>query len=396
MGGLVTNFGSPFVLFQARVTYRTYRTVYSPHRSPTHPLHFSMQQTDQMIVCVNGSVYPLREDRRLNVVQLFGEGADLLDPKFRPATVIPVDPMGWTVLKLLPHAHYLVRVGSMTEPSGQESRPARAPPVVSMLPRKLLVHNLPFYCTAEMLGKFFEQFDLVVEADILRHLDGTPKGKGYVMLQTPKGTIAALQSPSLVFHGSHLQVEGDSASLVPYTVPSENPQEQIEDTATALAGLNTTAYFVMKCSSTDALADGIATGTWSTQRQNEANLNMALKEHASVVLIFSVNNSKEFQGFATMAESIPIRTAEVKENRFAVRWSAVGNVKFADTMHRATDGMFDPSWATAATAWHTSLSHGVKCDSMLPGGWAKNFTLGDDRTVTKASRVVRLDLCALT
>jgi hypothetical protein len=299
-----------------------------------------MQSESSMVVCVNGSVYPLREDRRLNVVQHFGEGAELLDPKFRPAQVIPLDAVGWTVLKLLPHAHYLARSdrggqggSSFDAYAGGQYPPNKEPPqrsgaVVSMLPRKLVVHNLPFYCTAEMLGKFFEQFDLVVEADILRNPDGTPKGKGYVMLQTPKGTIGALQSQSLVFHGSHLQVEGDATSMVPYTVPTETDGD---DTPSQPA--TSTAYFIMKCASAEALEEAIATGAWATQRQNEANLNMAFKEHSSVILIFSVNNSKEFAGYATMAESIPLRTGRVKENRFAIRWVTVATVRFADTVH---------------------------------------------------------------
>merc|ERR1711907_919781 len=62
------------------------------------------------------------------------------------------------------------------------------------------------------------------------------------------------------------------------------------------------AFFVMKSlkTSLEDVARSVLQNVWATQRRNEARLNHAFHNKERVLLIFSVNESKAFQGFARM------------------------------------------------------------------------------------------------
>ncbi|CUG89643.1 RNA-binding protein, putative [Bodo saltans] len=128
-------------------------------------------------VYVNNERVELMEDRRLFLLGKYPEGTILVDPSFMPPRPVPMstldDERGVTLRKLLPNSHYhAFRV----DPNTGERVPVHVPM------RYLVVHNLPSNATAELIGKFFEQFDFIVESDIIKP-PGHPnmcKGRGYV------------------------------------------------------------------------------------------------------------------------------------------------------------------------------------------------------------------------
>ena len=163
-------------------------------------------------VNINGERYELMEDRRFALFQKFGEGVELLDPSFEPPRLIPMstDPeeYGLTAKKLLPNGFYFLRHAA----SGKHIMPP---------PCAIIVHSLPPNTTAEALGKFFEQYDLVVEADVLHWQDGSFKPRGYVILQHPDIMQNILTTmPTVNFFDYVLQLEGaDRHPVAPQQPP---------------------------------------------------------------------------------------------------------------------------------------------------------------------------------
>ncbi|XP_017461432.1 PREDICTED: YTH domain-containing protein 1 [Rhagoletis zephyria] len=62
-----------------------------------------------------------------------------------------------------------------------------------------------------------------------------------------------------------------------------------------------THFFLIKSNNADNVAIAKSKNVWATLPQNEANLNQAFKESRNVLLIFSVNESGKFAGFARMS-----------------------------------------------------------------------------------------------
>ncbi|KAJ7828076.1 YTH domain-containing protein [Mycena olivaceomarginata] len=59
-------------------------------------------------------------------------------------------------------------------------------------------------------------------------------------------------------------------------------------------------FFILKSLTREDLDLSVRTGVWATQRHNESVLDRAFRTAADVVLIFSVNKSGEFYGWARM------------------------------------------------------------------------------------------------
>eukprot|EP01116_Phalansterium_solitarium_P004821 TRINITY_DN1598_c0_g2_i2.p1 TRINITY_DN1598_c0_g2~~TRINITY_DN1598_c0_g2_i2.p1 ORF type:complete len:377 (+),score=91.13 TRINITY_DN1598_c0_g2_i2:888-2018(+) len=94
----------------------------------------------------------------------------------------------------------------------------------------------------------------------------------------------------------------------------------------------------MKSFSAEHLKKAVDEGIWATQLHNEARLASAY-ERAEVVLIFSVNLSRHFQGYARMA-SKPGRRAEWSEGKkdawggaFKIEWIKIYDLPFEQTSH---------------------------------------------------------------
>ncbi|KAH9288169.1 hypothetical protein KI387_032286 [Taxus chinensis] len=63
-------------------------------------------------------------------------------------------------------------------------------------------------------------------------------------------------------------------------------------------------YFVVKSSNKENLELSVQGGMWATQRNNEAKLNEAFDSCDNVILIFSINRTRHFQGCAKMTSKI--------------------------------------------------------------------------------------------
>ena len=99
----------------------------------------------------------------------------------------------------------------------------------------------------------------------------------------------------------------------------------------------------MKSFSMADLKTSMQNGVWATQGRNEAKLNQAFESSPCVVLLFSVNESRAFQGYAKMLS----RTGEAKDvtwasadgtggswgGAMAIKWQTIYDLNFADTMH---------------------------------------------------------------
>ncbi|KAJ6453075.1 YT521-B-like domain-containing protein [Mycena sanguinolenta] len=63
-------------------------------------------------------------------------------------------------------------------------------------------------------------------------------------------------------------------------------------------------YFILKSLTQDDLDKSVHTGVWATQKHNEGVLDRAFRTSKDVFLVFSVNKSGEFYGYARMSGSI--------------------------------------------------------------------------------------------
>ncbi|KAK4399411.1 cleavage and polyadenylation specificity factor 30 [Sesamum angolense] len=118
-------------------------------------------------------------------------------------------------------------------------------------------------------------------------------------------------------------------------------QNQASRNATPLTQ-GTSRYFVVKSCNKENLELSVQQGVWATQRSNEAKLNEAFESVDNVILIFSVNKTRHFQGCAKMTSRIggsvggnwkhTHGSAHYGRN-FAVKWLKLGELSFNKTRH---------------------------------------------------------------
>ncbi|GBG71620.1 hypothetical protein CBR_g9036 [Chara braunii] len=102
-------------------------------------------------------------------------------------------------------------------------------------------------------------------------------------------------------------------------------------------------YFVIKSLNHKNIASSVEKGIWATQAMNEDKLNEAYRSAERVLLIFSVNTSGHFQGYARMASPIGRRMSTLwSENgeggspwggTFSVEWIRLFDLPFQKTLH---------------------------------------------------------------
>ncbi|XP_027089142.1 30-kDa cleavage and polyadenylation specificity factor 30 [Coffea arabica] len=80
-------------------------------------------------------------------------------------------------------------------------------------------------------------------------------------------------------------------------------QNQTNRMATPLPQ-GTSRYFIVKSCNRENLELSVQQGVWATQRSNEAKLNEAFDSADNVILIFSINRTRHFQGCAKMTSRI--------------------------------------------------------------------------------------------
>lgn len=99
-------------------------------------------------------------------------------------------------------------------------------------------------------------------------------------------------------------------------------------------------FFIIKSYNHDNIGQSITTGVWSTQAHNESKLGAAFASCSEVLLVFSVNGSGHFQGYARM--ETPIGRAKGRwagdhtrqlGSLFGIQWMCLCDVPFAATSH---------------------------------------------------------------
>ncbi|XP_062012621.1 30-kDa cleavage and polyadenylation specificity factor 30 [Rosa rugosa] len=102
-------------------------------------------------------------------------------------------------------------------------------------------------------------------------------------------------------------------------------------------------YFIVKSCNRENLELSVQQGVWATQRSNESKLNEAFDSAENVILIFSVNRTRHFQGCAKMMSRIggsvsggnwkyAHGTAHYGRN-FSVKWLKLCELSFHKTRH---------------------------------------------------------------
>ncbi|EPS64393.1 hypothetical protein M569_10389, partial [Genlisea aurea] len=168
------------------------------------------------------------------------------------------------------------------------------------------------------------------------------------------------QFPQVQNGANHLTKSGtaDSASAHPQSQQAQQPLPQSSQAQIQNAPINqqtqanrvatplpqgTSRYFVVKSCNRENLELSVQQGVWATQRSNEAKLNEAFESIENVILIFSVNKTRHFQGCAKMASRIggfigggnwkhANGTAHYGRN-FAVKWLKLSELSFDKTRH---------------------------------------------------------------
>ncbi|GAA0176021.1 RNA metabolism protein [Lithospermum erythrorhizon] len=119
--------------------------------------------------------------------------------------------------------------------------------------------------------------------------------------QVPKSSTA--ETPNVNLQQQQGQQSQQQASQVQAQNAPGSLQNQAHRTATPLPQ-GTSRYFIVKSSNRDNLELSVQQGVWATQRSNEAKLNEAFDSVENVILIFSVNRTRNFQGCAKMTSRI--------------------------------------------------------------------------------------------
>ncbi|KAI3681044.1 hypothetical protein L6452_35826 [Arctium lappa] len=123
---------------------------------------------------------------------------------------------------------------------------------------------------------------------------------------------------------------------------SNGQQNQANKTSIPLPQ-GTSRYFIVKSCNRENLELSVQQGVWATQRSNEAKLNEAFDSVENVILIFSVNRTRHFQGCAKMTSKTggsvgggnwkyEHGTAHYGRN-FCVKWLKLCELSFHKTRH---------------------------------------------------------------
>ncbi|KAJ6557540.1 YT521-B-like domain-containing protein [Mycena capillaripes] len=146
--------------------------------------------------------------------------------------------------------------------------------------------------------------------DDLRAGVGGQRGMGmharWVKAQAEKAS--SVPSDSATTSLSALTVSIDSNTDVPTWPPRRQPSNssasQASTSSSILREHFPQRFFILKALTQTDLDLSVQTGVWATQKHNEGVLDRAFRTSKDVFLIFSVNKSGEFYGYARMAGSV--------------------------------------------------------------------------------------------
>ncbi|XP_037905740.1 YTH domain-containing protein 1 isoform X2 [Hermetia illucens] len=137
-----------------------------------------------------------------------------------------------------------------------------------------------------------------------------------------------------------------------------------------------TRFFLIKSNNADNVALSKSKSVWSTLPQNEANLNQAFRESRNVLLIFSVNESGKFAGFARM-------TGESRRDVPAVSWVLPPSISA-----KALGGVIEIDWICRKELSFT-------CTANLFNSWNEGKPVKIGRDGQEIEPKVGAELCRL-
>ncbi|EME39976.1 hypothetical protein DOTSEDRAFT_137952 [Dothistroma septosporum NZE10] len=108
-------------------------------------------------------------------------------------------------------------------------------------------------------------------------------------------TSSSFGSLTSDLNGLGIQHEGDTKTEI---VPAAETAEPVSPPARL-----TDRYFIVKSLTKEDLQNSLQTGTWETQPHNQRGFDDAFREAENVYMIFSVNKSGEYFGYARMISS---------------------------------------------------------------------------------------------
>ncbi|KAL4570837.1 hypothetical protein LXL04_026500 [Taraxacum kok-saghyz] len=141
--------------------------------------------------------------------------------------------------------------------------------------------------------------------------------------------------------------QNDKVEKDAYRSGAEDQDHSCEQVGTSNANKRNkpsdTRYFIIKSLNHDNIQLSIQRGIWATQVMNEPILEEAYHNSGKVILIFSVNMSGFFQGYAQMMSSVGWRRDNVWSHghggskpwgrSFKVKWLRLHDLPFQKTLH---------------------------------------------------------------
>ncbi|RUS18679.1 YT521-B-like domain-containing protein [Endogone sp. FLAS-F59071] len=128
---------------------------------------------------------------------------------------------------------------------------------------------------------------------------------------------------------------------VPITLPPRPEASVVRDRGASAADeqMPVERYFVIKSANFENVQRSQRDGVWATQEMNAAKLSEAFQKTNRVILIFSVNGSQHFQGYAMMCSGVGAvkydKWTSISESSlggtFRVKWLKIENLPFERT-----------------------------------------------------------------
>ncbi|XP_078688341.1 3'-5' RNA helicase YTHDC2-like isoform X3 [Branchiostoma floridae x Branchiostoma belcheri] len=121
--------------------------------------------------------------------------------------------------------------------------------------------------------------------------------------------------------------------------PQQSPNVRSDKSLSPGAGVSDpNRYFILKCNNQRNLDIAMSQGIWATTPSNEKKLNKAFKDCQNVYLVFSVQGSGHFQGYARMASSIskdkvPEFSSASLGGAFQIEWIKRMSIPFQAAHH---------------------------------------------------------------
>ena len=150
----------------------------------------------------------------------------------------------------------------------------------------------------------------------------------------------------------------------------------------------------MKSYSMADLRTSMQKGAWATQARNEPKLNAAFEGASCVVLFFSVNESRAFQGYARMASKTGGAAADVTwmEGQswggvFKLEWQTIFDLSFGQVAHLRNPMNEHKPIKISRDGQEVEPSVGLELCAAFDAGYAASPDLSMKRRVTSAEEV---------